>query len=279
MPRVAVVVPCFDDGSTLEEAVDSLAEQEPHELVVVDDGSTDAETLRVLDRIGERGVSVIRQANRGLSAARMAGVHETTAPYVMPLDADDALEPGALAALADALDADPEAAVAWGDIAVFGEIDAKLRTAPSLDPWRITYLNDVPGTSLVRRSALLDAGGWDMGSGFEDWDLWMALAERGYGGVNVRRPMLRYRRRGGRMLAETIERHAELYGRLRKRHPHLFASRGASWRRSDAPWRTKALVPLVHRLPISAFDRHRLTLFVNDPSQIRSMRRLRRQSQ
>jgi len=218
-------------------------------------------------------VRVVRQENTGLSGARMAGVGATSAPYVMPLDADDELGPGTLAALADALDAGAD--VAWGDVDLFEEVDLRLRTGRALDPWRITYLNDVPGTSMVRREALLDAGGWSMGSGFEDWDLWMAFAERGRRGVYVPGALLRYRRRGGRMLGDMVDRHEQTYARLRGRHEPLFAARRRNWRRSRAPWRVKLLLPLVHRLPLRAFDRHRLTLFVNDPLQILALRRLR----
>jgi hypothetical protein len=203
----------------------------------------------------------------------MTGVEATTAPYVFPLDADDALAPGALAALADALDARPGAAVAWGDIELWGEFEHRVDVARSLDPWLLTYLNDVPVGSLVRRSALLDAGGWRMGSGYEDWDLWLALAGRGHHGVHVGAPALRYRRRAGRMLADCVPRHAELYLGLRERHPELFASRDANRRRSTAPWRAKLLLPFVERLPfLDAFARHRLYLLVNRPRQILALR-------
>src|SRR5207248_2059881 len=116
MPRIAVVVPCFDDGETLVEAVASLEGQEAHELVVVDDGSSEPRTLDVLAELERGGVRVVHRPNGGLSAARMSGVESTTAPYVLPLDADDALAPGSLATLADALDADPGAVMAWGDV-------------------------------------------------------------------------------------------------------------------------------------------------------------------
>src|SRR5437588_2834867 len=228
MPRVAVVVPCFNDGSTLHETLDSLEGQEPHELVIVDDGSTDLETLRVFEQLEERGVRVARRQNGGLSAARMTGVEATTAPYVVPLDADDLAVPGALAALADALDGAPAAALAWGDVEVWGELEASLSVARSLDPWLLTYLNDVPVASLVRRSALVAVGGWSMGSGYEDWDLWLALAEHGYAGVHVDRPTLRYRRRSGRMLDDCTPEHGALYAKLRSRHPSLFAARRAN---------------------------------------------------
>src|SRR5918999_2757642 len=98
--RVAVVIPCHDDGPLAVAAVESIDEQEPVEVVVVDDGSTDPATAEALDGLRARGVSVVRQENAGLGAARMAGVAATSAPYVYPLDSDDLLEPGALAALA-----------------------------------------------------------------------------------------------------------------------------------------------------------------------------------
>jgi glycosyltransferase involved in cell wall biosynthesis len=275
-PRVAVVVPCYDDGETLPETLASLDGQEPHELVVVDDGSTDPATLELFDRLGAQGVRVVHQDNAGLSAARMAGVRATSAPYVLPLDADDALGPGALALLADALDADPDAALAWGDIEVFGDLETRLRVAPDLDPWRITYLNDVPVATLVRRDALEAAGGWSMGSGYEDWDLWLALAEAGRRGVHVPDAVLRYRRRGGRMLGGMERRFEETYARLRSRHPDLFARRGATRPRSSSPRHVRLLLPLIDRLPVSGFQRHKLTLLANDPGQVLRLRRLRR---
>jgi glycosyltransferase involved in cell wall biosynthesis len=276
MLRVAVVVPCFNDGDTLPAALASLQREEPHELVVVDDGSDDPVTLATLERLAEQGTRVVRRANGGLSAARMTGVDATRAPYVFPLDADDAIAPGTLAVLADALDATPDAALAWGNIEVWGELRAELAVARSLDPWLLTYLNDVPVASLLRRAALVEAGGWSMGSGYEDWDLWLALAERGYSGVHVPQPTLRYRRRVGRMLDDCTPQHGALYAKLRARHPTLFAERRVNRRRSTAPLRAKLAFPLVEALPLDPFTRHRLYIFVNRPRQILSFRRMRR---
>jgi glycosyltransferase involved in cell wall biosynthesis len=273
--RAAVIVPCFDDGATLEETLESLRGQEPHELVIVDDGSRGVQTLALMDRLRDAGVHVVRQENAGLSAARMAGVGATTAPYVLPLDADDALEPGAITALADALDRDPGIAVAWGDVTIFGDFEYRLAPRRVLDPWWITFANGVPVTSMIRRSALLEAGGWSMGSGYEDWDLWMSLAERGRRGAYIGRPVQRYRRHGVRMLGETIARRDERLAQLRLRHPELFARRSRTWRSSRAPWRSRLLLPLVHRLPLSTTNRHRLTLFVDHPVEIIRLRRLR----
>ncbi|MGH3995429.1 MAG: glycosyltransferase family 2 protein, partial [Pseudonocardiaceae bacterium] len=118
--RTAVIVPCYEDGDTLQETVASVRDQEPCELVVVDDGSQAPETLRILEELESAGVTVVRQENRGVSAARMKGVAVTSAPYVFPLDADDTLVPGALTSLADVLDARPDLAAVWGFTEVFG---------------------------------------------------------------------------------------------------------------------------------------------------------------
>src|SRR5205823_1296168 len=111
------------------------------ELVVIDDGSTDTATHKALARTEEAGVRVLRKPNAGPSSAWMAGLEATTAPYVMPFSSDDLLVPGTTAELADALDADPDAAAAWGDFTSFGATSALVPSAPALCPWYVTYVN------------------------------------------------------------------------------------------------------------------------------------------
>jgi glycosyltransferase involved in cell wall biosynthesis len=251
VPRVAVVIPCFDDGATLREAVASAVGDggEPCQVVVVDDGSTDRATLAVLEELEDHGVTVIRQANAGPSAARNRGLAALTAHYVFPLDADDLLTPGSLTALASALDADPEAALAWGDEETFGSESFHSRAAESLDPWRITYLNEIPD-ALVRRDVLAEIGGWSKTPGYEDWDLWLGIAGRGYRGVYVPRVVCRYRRHGRRRLTgRSVRRHDEIMAAFRHRHAALFAERRRNWHRSTAPWRLKLALPLIEALP------------------------------
>lgn len=265
-PRIAVVIPCYNDGATFRETLDSIDEPEPLELVIVNDGSDDPATLEALAAIEAGGVRVVHQENAGLAAARMAGVAATTAPYVTALDADDLEAPGALAALADALDAQPEAAVAWGDVQNFGDDRTYRRLGRTLDPWLITYVNELPADAMVRREVLLEAGGWQLRGGYEDWDLWMALAERGARGIHV--PVLTgwYRVRSTRMLAGAQQRHGAILAVLRERHPGLFAGRAANRRRSPAPLRCKALLPAIDRLPVGDYTKQRLFRLVNRPA-------------
>ena len=276
-PRVAVVIPCFDDGATVVEAVQSVVAQEACELVVVNDGSTDPHTLQVLDELVEAGYHVIHQRNRGTSAARMTGVWATGAPYVFPIDADDAVLPGALTTLADMLDSRAEVAAAWGSVRLFGEVERQERgRAGTLDPWRITYFNNLPYASLLRRDALLAVGGWSLPGAFQDWDLWMALAEAGHRGAGLDEPVLHYRRHAGRQFERGAARHAELYSTLRSRHRRLFAARRRNWRQSSDPWRVRLGLPLARAVPgLPQRHRHRLFTLADSPREAVDLARLR----
>ena len=95
--RIALIVPCFNDGDLVREALASIDEDEPVEVVVVDDHSTDPATLAMLEELSSQGVRVARhEENRGVGPARQTGLRETSAPYVFPLDADDLAVPGRL---------------------------------------------------------------------------------------------------------------------------------------------------------------------------------------
>jgi glycosyltransferase involved in cell wall biosynthesis len=252
-PRVAVVIPCHEDGALVEEAVDSIQEDEPVELVVVDDGSTEPGTCAVLERLRARGVRVVHRPNGGPAAARTTGLGATTAPFLYPLDADDRLDPGALAAMADALAARPEAGFAWGDYLLFGDERGRYRAPSRWLPWTLTYVNPYPISSLFRREVLERMGGWQ--GAYEDWDLWLRLAGSGIDGIRVDRVVYHRRLHGdGRQLAQDRARHRALYAELRTRNAGVFEERDrlrrierpAQWKRAAYPvlFGARAVVPL-----------------------------------
>ncbi len=167
-PRVSVVIPVFNCESSVARAIDSILAQkfEGTEIVVVDDGSTDA-TPQALDRYRDR-VRVIRQENRGSPAARNVGVEASRAQYVAFLDADDVWLPGRLEKTFAALDSDREAVLAYSDAIRVDERDqiiaescvpAMMARAPSieelLEGWEL-----LTTTTLFRRDAYLTVGGF-----------------------------------------------------------------------------------------------------------------------
>jgi glycosyltransferase involved in cell wall biosynthesis len=208
---------------------------------VVDDGSTDPDTLTRLANLESSGVRVVHQENGGLGAARTAGLAATSASFVYPLDADDLLEPEALGAMADALERNEDAGFAWGDYILFGEGKGRYRSPDRWLPWTLTYVNPYPVCSMFRRETLERAGGWT-GYAYEDWDLWLRLVGQGVEGVRVDRVVYRRRLHGEqRLLVQARRRHRALYAELRRRNPDVFARR-AEWRRRERPPVWKRLV-------------------------------------
>jgi len=246
---VAVIVPCFNDGALLAEALASLRENEPLEIVVVDDASTEPATLAMLDGLRAGGTRVIRhEVNRHLVAARLTGLSATSARYVYPLDADDQAVAGVLTTMADRLDAVPGAAVVAGDYEEFGSRELLRAVPETLDPFRVAFCNEYPVTALFRRTALQQRA-WRPGlRGYEDWDLWMSLAEAGrrMEHLGPGRPTFRKRLHGSRMLADVRRGHVALYRDLRAAHPRLFAELPGHLRASPMPWRRKLLYPIVY---------------------------------
>jgi hypothetical protein len=192
----------------------------------------------------------------------MTGLRATYAAYVFPLDSDDLAVPGALSAMADCLDGRTEAAVCFGDYLEFDGGAEHLRTVPPvLDPYRVAYRNDYPVSSLFRRTALESVGGWQgVGGevGYEDWNLWMTLAERGMIGIHWGRGVA-FRRRvhGTRMLGSVRSRHIALYLTLRTLHPRLFAELRRHRRTTTLGPRARRLYPVLYgwRPPTSLLSR------------------------
>jgi glycosyltransferase involved in cell wall biosynthesis len=227
------VVACFNYGAYIEEAVRSLLEQEggaPH-VVVVDDGSTDPATHAALLRLpGE--VEVIHQQNAGVAAARNAGIARAETPFVLCLDADDRLAPGALALLRAALARHPEASFAYGHHRYFGDWSSEMRFPP-YDPLRLLDRHLIGLTTLARRELFADTGGFDpQFAAFEDWELWVSALARGHRGVRVDAVTLEYRRHGASKIAADRRVYRRMRRRLRSKHAELYRSRAALARES-----------------------------------------------
>ena len=95
MAKVSVIIPCYNQGAYLNEAVESILAQSyrDFEIIVVNDGSTDEETNRLLSGYDRQQTRVLHTENQGLSSARNNGIREAQGEYILPLDADDRIDP------------------------------------------------------------------------------------------------------------------------------------------------------------------------------------------
>jgi glycosyltransferase involved in cell wall biosynthesis len=224
---ITVVIACHDYGRFLQEAVDSVLDQDggPPQVVVVDDGSTDQDTLAVLDRLqGQPSVAVRRQDNRGVAVARNAGIALAATSYVLVMDADDRLALGALRLLRAVLEADGELGFAYGHMRFFGDWEGILRFPP-YHPYRLLFRHIVGLSALARREVFEQTGGFDPDFGeYEDWELWVHALARGWQGRQVDAVTLEYRRHQGSKHGEDRRAYRRAYHRLHRKHASLYRS-------------------------------------------------------
>ncbi len=178
---VSVVIPLFNQGRYLPEAVASaLSQGVPHlQVVVVNDGSTDPETNRVFDNL--EGITKVAQEHKGLSAARNAGIRHSSGDYIVPLDADDLVAPGFLASARAALDRHSDIAYLAGYARYTGLLNHTYVPAGFIPELSLFLHTDGKVAGMYRKAALEQVGGYDEDfSAFEDWDVQVALHRAGF---------------------------------------------------------------------------------------------------
>lgn len=192
MSRVSVIIPVRNGAATLGRTIDSALGQQPQapEVIVVDDGSTD-ETPRILDTYGDR-IKVLRQRNRGPSAARNAGAAAASrdSEYFSFLDADDVWQPRMLDTMLSKLGA-VEAVLAFCDVITVDNDDREMGVAfidegcahaPSMDELLTRWWPILTSAAVMRRAAFERAGGFNQAftrPGFEDPFMWLVMREQG----------------------------------------------------------------------------------------------------
>jgi glycosyltransferase involved in cell wall biosynthesis len=184
--RVSVVIPTYNSGPLVVEAVESvLAQTRPAaEVIVVDDGSTD-DTAERLARFGDR-VRYVRQENRGVAAARNRGVAEATGDWVAFLDADDVWHPRKLAVQTALLARRPDIGMLGTQVYDWPGPHPDVMAGGHAEHVREVRLADlvvrnslVTSTIVARADTLREAGPFDPGlHGPEDHDLWIRVAQR-----------------------------------------------------------------------------------------------------
>lgn len=228
-PLVSVVVPCFNQGPFLAEAIESvLAQTFPRlEIVVVEDHSTDGVT-RELVRHGvfPRTRIILNDTNRGVAATRNIGIRAARGPYILPLDADDTIAPTFVARALDEVQRG-RADVCYAKVELFGTETGEFR----LDPFSVPGMlrtNLVVNTALYRKAAWAAVGGYSeaLTTGLEDWDFWLSLLEQGNRFRRLDAPLFFYRRHGPTRTDSARTTEPGLRALIYERHRGLFERHG-----------------------------------------------------
>ncbi|MGI8461095.1 MAG: glycosyltransferase [Solirubrobacterales bacterium] len=234
-PAVSVITAVYNHAEHVAVALETVERGRfrDFELIVVDDGSDDGSGEVVREWMSAhtetQGLLLRHPANRGLPTTRNSAIEHARGRYVLMLDADNELFPNCLDRLVEALEADPEAAFAYGILQKFDETGPKgLLGVPGWDPRRLRVTNYIDALALVRREALEEAGGFDTDVrlyGWEDYDLWCGIAERGGYPAHVKEIVARYRADEGSMISLTNLDREGPRSVLAERYPKLFAGK------------------------------------------------------
>ncbi len=286
-PLVSVVLPTFNRAHLIEAAVRNvLAQDHPNlELIVVNDGSTDAtaELLGRLEReLADPRLHVITKENGRLPRALNSGFEQARGEYLTWTSDDNAYRPGAISALVQKLELDPEAVLVFADVQIIGadgKPGAVRQTGPVED---LTSRNVVGGCFLYRREAARKVGPYDPSMELaEDYDYWVRLARIG---KLVRLPGVLYEvgtgpdtlssRRILEMLA-TGRRVVERYGSKRDLHDHM-VSLACQYKWAGSPLKSfTTATSLIARFPLSPAGYWAATRAITPLVLLRIMHKLR----
>lgn len=224
MKKISIIIPCFNDGKYLLDAIKSAAPaiEMGAEVIVVNDGSTDLHTLDVLTHL-PGPIVVLHKENGGLSSARNYGIAQAKGDFICPLDSDDLLNHRFLSAALDILRRNDALDIVTGPRVHFeGETITK---GVAIDPIRQIYINGLWATALYRKSVWEKLGGYDetMVNGYEDWEFWLHAMSLGMRFEKIDIPVYFYRVRMDSMVRKkTIDNHSSILAYMHQKHQAFF---------------------------------------------------------
>ena len=180
-PLITIIMPFYNDKDTIEQSVYSVLNQTfpAFELLIIDDGSEDKESLKKLSEIEEldNRIQVLHKENGGASKARDFGVKQSckSSKYIVFLDSDDLIEPTYLECAYWTLETHKEASWTYTDSIGFEDVEYLWNKW--FDSEKMKRENDLVITSMIKKESFLGVNGFDIyeKNVYEDWNLWLKL--------------------------------------------------------------------------------------------------------
>lgn len=230
---LSVVIPFYNLGAYVRETVESILRSTygPFEIILVNDGSTDEASLRVLDELKRESIAeltIVHTENSGLAQTRNNGADHARGEYLCFLDADDCVEPTYFARAIDVLRRYPNVDFVSSWIRYFGEAHELWPVFDASLPYLLGH-NMCTAFSVIRRQSFER---WGRNKAvveyaLEDHEMWISMLEGGAVGATLPHPLVRYRVRKGSMLqSSTAAQQMYLFDVITQLHPELFRSFG-----------------------------------------------------
>lgn len=207
---LSVVIPCFNHGHFIQEAIDSVLAVKgvTYEIIVVNDGSTDDYTIRKLEELRAAGICVLSHANSGLGFTRNKGIEAARGKYILPLDADNKIEPGYVYKALPLLESNA-CDIVYAKPHFFGTVatDRLFFTRP-LRIKELAVVNYIDACAIYRKKVWEQLSGYDIRMpypGQEDWEFWIHAHAQGFAFAFLDEELFHYRVEKGSMIATTVQ--------------------------------------------------------------------------
>lgn len=186
-PLVSIIIPCFNHGKYINEAINSIEQKNLSysiEIIIVDDGSTDVDTINKIDELIQQGFVVIKQKNGGPAKARNTGISASKGKYILPIDADNKIKPDYINKSIPILEKE-DYDIVYAKPIFWNEnkkMNRKFKVRPFDDLSFVTG-NFADACAVYRKSVWEKNNGYDENipyHGFEDWEFWINAASNGF---------------------------------------------------------------------------------------------------
>lgn len=226
-PLISIIVPCYNDGKYIHDCLNSVHNQsyENHEIIVINDGSTEILTNEIISKINHPKITVLQTKNQGPSNARNQAIRSSNGKYILPLDADNKVGKTFISKAIDLLEKKSETKVVNCDLVFFGAKKG-IKIFPDFTIEKLICENIIECASIYRRSDFDQTMGYNpnMKEGLEDWDFWLSLLENGGDVYKLNLAEIYYRvKKSSRNSSINSEQFRRLRRQIYNNHKELFS--------------------------------------------------------
>ncbi len=214
-PLVSIITSYYNSNEFMWQTINCVMNQtfQNWEWIIVDDGSTNQEAIEYLNKVQkmDERIRIYHKKNEGLALGRDYGIKYATTNYVLPLDADDLIEPTYIETLYWTLETNPKATWVFTDSVGFGKYIYLADV--EFDSEKMKTVNQITATALIRKDKILELGGYGVAKRYmnEDWYLWLRMLQNNQFPVQVGYYGFWYRRREESLLTDINDEHKKEY--------------------------------------------------------------------
>ena len=228
MPKVSVIIPCYNQGHFLQEAVASVLAQtyQDYEIIIINDGSDNADTNQVIKNFNHKKIVVLEIENVGLPEARNKGITNSNGEFIMLLDADNKITPQYLDKTIAVFEQNQSVDIVYTNGIYFGE-KSEMWEQPKLELPLMLTRNLIDACAIYKKTVWDKCSGYNknMKFGWEDWDFWLTAIEHDFKFYHLAEPLFNYRV-GKESMRDQIEiykqRRQYLENQLIRNHTELY---------------------------------------------------------